>query len=89
VKKADRFSMIFELLLLALFLALLGSAAKPITSGHLAPLFWGGLIGVGLVIPLVLDFLGHRTRVLPVVGAVLVLAGGFVLRYVILMSIQG
>jgi formate-dependent nitrite reductase membrane component NrfD len=88
VKKADRFSMIFELLVLAVFLALLGAAAKPITSGHFAPLFWGGLVIVGLLVPLALDFVARRVKVLSAVSAVLVLAGGFVLRYVVLMSIQ-
>ena len=48
VKKADRFSMIFELVLLALFLFLLGAAAKPLISGHFAMMFWGGLVVVGL-----------------------------------------
>src|SRR6266852_2620871 len=52
VKRADRYSMIIELALLGLFLGLLGSAAKPIVAGHFAPLFWGGLIGVGLLVPL-------------------------------------
>ncbi|MBI2156322.1 MAG: polysulfide reductase NrfD, partial [Candidatus Rokubacteria bacterium] len=80
--------MIFELIVLAVLLGLLGSAAKPITSGHFAPLFWGGLVGVGLVIPLVLEFVGHRVKALAAVSAVLVLTGGFVLRYVILMSVQ-
>ncbi len=88
VKRADRYSMVFELLVLAAFLALLGSAARPLTSGHLAPLFWGGLVGVGLVVPLILEFVGHRVKALAPVSAVLVLAGGFVLRYVVLMSIQ-
>jgi protein NrfD len=88
VKKADRFSMIFELILLAAFLAALGSAAKPIISGHFAPLFWVGLVGVGLIIPLILDVVAHRVKAVAAVSAVLVLVGGFVLRYVILMSIQ-
>jgi formate-dependent nitrite reductase membrane component NrfD len=88
VKRADRYSMLFELVLLAVFLGVLGSAAKPITSGHIAPLFWGGLVGVGLVIPLLIDFLGHRVKALSAVAAALVLVGGFVLRYVVLMSIQ-
>ena len=88
LKKADRYSMIFELLVLAIFLALLGSAARPITSGHFAPLFWGGLVGAGLVIPLVLEFVGHRVKAIAAVTAVLVLAGGFVLRYVVVMSTQ-
>jgi formate-dependent nitrite reductase membrane component NrfD len=89
LETADRYSMIFELVLLAAFLALLGSAAQPITTGHFGPLFWGGLVGAGLLVPLVLNFLGHRMRPLGAVSAVLVLVGGFVLRYVIVMSIQG
>jgi formate-dependent nitrite reductase membrane component NrfD len=88
VKRADRFSMIFELIVLALFLVLLGSAAQPLVSGHVAPLFWGGLVGVGLIIPLGIEFVAHRVKALGAVAAVLVLCGGFVLRYVMLMSIQ-
>jgi len=88
VKRADRYSMIIELALLGLFLGLLGSAAKPIVAGHFAPLFWGGLIGVGLLVPLLIDLVGHRVKVLSAVAALLVLAGGFVLRYVVVMSIQ-
>jgi len=88
VKKADRYSMLIELALLAVFLGLLGSAAKPLTSGQFAPLFWGGLVGVGLVIPLVLEFVGQRVRAVAALSAVLVLVGGFVLRYVVLMSVQ-
>jgi formate-dependent nitrite reductase membrane component NrfD len=89
VEKADRYSMIIELVVLAIFLALLGSAARPLMSGQYAPLFWGGLVGLGLIVPLVLNFVGHRARALGVVSAVLVLVGGFVLRYVVLMSQHG
>jgi formate-dependent nitrite reductase membrane component NrfD len=88
VKKADRFSMVFELVVLAVFLFVLGAAAKPITTGHYAPLFWGGLVALGLVIPLVLDLVGHRVRAVAPIAAVLVLVGGFILRYVVLMSIR-
>jgi formate-dependent nitrite reductase membrane component NrfD len=88
VKKADRYSMIVELIVLAIFLGLLGSAANPITTGRLAPLFWGGLVAAGLVVPLLLDLVGHRIKGTGAVAAILVLAGGFVLRYVVLMSIQ-
>jgi len=88
LKHADRYSMVVELLLLVALLGLLGAAAKPLTGGHWAPLFWGGLVGLGLIIPLVLDFVGSRVRVLGAFAAVLVLIGGFVLRYVVLMSIQ-
>lgn len=86
VKRADRYAMIFELIVLAAFLVLLGSAAAPITSGNLAPLFWGGLVAAGLVLPLFLDFAGHRVKALGGLAAVLVLVGGFLLRYVIVMA---
>ena len=89
IERADRYSMIIELVILAAFLALLGSAARPITSGHFAALFWGGMVVLGLVVPLVLNVLGHRVRALGVVSAVLVLVGGFVLRYVVVMSQHG
>ena len=70
---------------LALFLILLGSAGAPLTSGPLAPLFWGGLVVAGLVVPLALDLLGVRW-VPAVIPAVLVLVGGFILRYVVVMT---
>jgi len=88
LKHADRFSMLLELALLIVLIVLLGAAARPLTGGHYAPLFWGGLIGVGLVVPLVLDLLGPRVRGLGALAAVLVLVGCFVLRYVVLMSIH-
>ena len=89
IERADRYSMIIELVILAAFLTLLGSAARPITGGHFAPLFWGGLVILGLVVPLVLNVVGHRVRALGVASAALVLVGGFVLRYVIVMSQHG
>jgi polysulfide reductase chain C len=85
VKRADRFAIMFEIVMLALFLILLGSAAAPLTTGQFAPLFWGGLVVVGLLIPLVLDLLGGL-RVPALVPAILVLVGGFILRYVIVMT---
>jgi len=88
LKHADRFSMLLELVLLLALLGLLGAAAKPLTGGHFATLFWGGLVGAGLIIPLALDFVGSRVRVLGALAAALVLIGGFVLRYVVLMSVQ-
>jgi len=86
VKRADRFAMVFELLVIAAFLIALGSAAAPLTSGALAPLFWGGLVVLGLLVPLALDVAGSRVKVLWPLEAVLVLIGGFVLRYVIVMA---
>jgi formate-dependent nitrite reductase membrane component NrfD len=89
VKRADRYSIVFELIVLGAFIALLGSAAAPMTSGHFALLFWGVLVGLGLVVPLALDLAAHRMKAVGAVSAVLVLTGGFVLRYVILMSLSG
>ena len=86
VKHADRYALVLELVLLAAVLGLLGSAAAPITSGTFAPLFWGGLVVAGLVIPLLLDLVGGRAKVLGGLAAVLVLVGGFILRYVIVMA---
>jgi formate-dependent nitrite reductase membrane component NrfD len=88
VKRADRFAMLFELLVLVLFLVVLGSAAQPLVAGHLAALFWGGLVVVGLVIPLILEFSLHRVRLAAALSPVLVLVGGFVLRYVMVMSVH-
>jgi formate-dependent nitrite reductase membrane component NrfD len=88
IEVADRFSMIVELVVLAIFLAVLGSAARPITTGHFGPLFWGGLVVAGIVVPLFLNFFGRRLRLLGALSAVLVLIGGFILRYVVVMSIQ-
>ena len=88
LKHADRYSMLVELLLLAALIAALGAAARPLVSGHFATLFWGGLIGLGLLLPLALDLLGTRARALGALAAALVLIGGFVLRYVVLMSVQ-
>jgi len=88
LKRADHVSMVIEFVLLVALVGLLGAAARPLLSGHVAPLFWGGLVVVGLVIPFMLDLVGHRTRTLGALAAALVLIGGFVLRYVVLMSIQ-
>jgi formate-dependent nitrite reductase membrane component NrfD len=88
LKRADRYSMVFELVLLAVLVVVLGAAGRPFTSGQFATLFWGGLVGVGLVVPLALDIAGHGARALGALAAALVLIGGFVLRYVVLMSVQ-
>jgi formate-dependent nitrite reductase membrane component NrfD len=88
LKRADRFAISFELVVLALFLVLIGSAGQPIISGAFAPLFWGGLVVLGLLIPLALEVVGHGAKMAGVLSAILVLIGGFVLRYVMVMSIQ-
>jgi formate-dependent nitrite reductase membrane component NrfD len=89
--RADRFSMALELVLVALLLVILGRAARPLVSGGFGVLFWLGVVGVGLLLPLtlhrkaVLGWAEHR-RVL--IAAVCVLVGGLLLRFVVVMSPQ-
>jgi formate-dependent nitrite reductase membrane component NrfD len=81
----DKRVLILELLVLILFLVSLGSVARVFLSG------WGvllllGVVGLGIVAPLVLERrretgMAHLAR-----SASLVLLGGFLLRVVILMS---
>ncbi len=86
IKRADRFAIVFELIVLGATVALLGSAGAPLTSGSLAPLFWGGLVVVGLLVPLALDVVGSKARAVGAFAAVLILVGGFILRYVVVMA---
>jgi len=58
-----------------------------LTRGPLAMLFWGVLIMLGLIVPLVLEAIGVVTvPALAVVNGVLLLLGGFYLRYLVLRS---
>lgn len=88
VKQADTFAMVVELVLLAAFLATLGSAGRAIWTGAFMVPFWAGLVGVGLVIPLALSLLMKSRTAhagpLTALASVLILVGGFALRYVII-----
>jgi len=88
--KADLAFLAVELVLIGLlFIGLASSSASHVaaidllTSGKYATLFWWGVIVAGILVPLVLQWLelGHRIphTILP---ALLVLAGGFALRWV-------
>ena len=89
--KADLGFLAVELVLIALlFIGLLSSSASHVAavdllmSGWYAIVFWGVVIAAGIVIPLALQTLelGHR---IPhtIIPALLVLAGGFALRWVL------
>ncbi len=58
------------------------ASAKALVTGELAPIFWGGLIVLGLVLPILmeqsLNYSNHKTQTLMV--AALVLLGGILLR---------
>ena len=89
--RADRFTLVLELVLLAGLLLALGGRSATLLRGGFGVLFWLGVVGVGLLLPLVL----HRWAVRgwdpdrrAVAAAVCVLIGGLLLRFVIVMSPQ-
>ena len=94
--RADLAFLAIELVLIGLLLANLytstashAAAAALIVSGPYAWAFWGAVVGLGILVPLALQGLelGHR---IPhtVVPALLVLAGGFTLRWVMVNAGQ-
>jgi formate-dependent nitrite reductase membrane component NrfD len=66
------------------------TALAELTSGRFATLFWGGAIAVGAVLPLLLGLvdLKRHSRGLTAITAVLVLVGGFIVKYVIMAAGQ-
>jgi formate-dependent nitrite reductase membrane component NrfD len=94
LKKADTIAMVVELVLLGAFVAMLGPAAQPLITGQFALPFWGGLVVLGLLVPLGLSVLKagegkERTAGGTLaIASVLVLIGGFLLRYVVIMAGQ-
>ncbi len=96
LEKGDSLLIKLELALVAvLFAALLFSPraaglVQDLVFGNYAVLFWIGFILAGLVLPLAIQRinpnLGQPARSLAVVSSVLVLLGGFFLRYVILLA---
>ena len=94
--KADAVLIGAELVAVFFYLAIASTAGESayasvqlLTTGALAPLFWGGLIGLGLVVPLVLDAVGvftektltpARLTAISMLTSVLLLAGGLILR---------
>ncbi len=94
--KADNGFLSAELVILLLFLIGLVSstqvhmeAAALLLSGPYAPVFWVFVVGLGMVIPLVIQSLAvqHRIAHTPV-APILVVAGGVLLRFVIVNAGQ-
>lgn len=90
LEEADRYTMGLELLLVVAFVATLGALALPFAASTPALLLlWGGVVVVGLLVPLLLNLrptmLGSASTV---AGGVLALVGGFILRYVVVMLPQ-
>lgn len=69
------------------------SAVAPLLIGAFSPVFWVGLVAIGLVIPLVVEWRNLRTgqfttRAAALVAPTLVILGGLLLRYVIVFAGQ-
>lgn len=67
-------------------------AAQLVTAGAISPLFWVGVVGLGLVVPFLvalsqLSGVAKREAVaVPLVGAVSCLVGGWMLRFIVLSA---
>ncbi len=94
--RADNRFLLAELALIALLLIGLvttsrvhAEAARLLLGGPLTALFWVGVVGLGIVIPLSIQTLavGHRVRH-TAVAPLMVLAGGLLLRIVIVVAGQ-
>jgi formate-dependent nitrite reductase membrane component NrfD len=93
LKQADNVALILELILLIAFVALLGAAASYLLSGLAGILLIGGVIILGLLVPLFLQFRagfqGIKSPVnITLLTAILILIGGFLMRVVIVLGGQ-
>jgi formate-dependent nitrite reductase membrane component NrfD len=88
---ADRWVLVLELIAIAVLLITLGRFGRPLITGGFGVVFWLGVVGLGLIVPLVIL---HRraTRSEAAerasLGAGCVLAGGLLLRFVVIMAPQ-
>ena len=94
LKQADNLALILEIVLLVLFVILLGAAARPLLSGMNGILLVGGVLILGLLIPLAMQFQagfkGVKTSLgLSMFVSALILLGGLIMRMVIVLGGQG
>ncbi len=85
---ADRWALAIEIVLLLLVLVPLGALARPMLTGGYGVVFWIGVVLAGLVAPFVLEFASTKVEARHRLRAALVLAGGLMLRFVIVMAPQ-
>ncbi len=83
----DNLAMVVELGLIAAMILIAGQFAAPLLSGINAVLFWGGVVILGILIPLALHWFARRpgrsmapSTGLVILAAVLILLGGALLR---------
>lgn len=85
LERADRWALVLELVVFAIFLASLGSLLLPVLDTRHGKLLTAGTLFVGILLPLALTLrpggIGRMTT-----AAVLALLGGFVMRYALLST---
>ncbi len=92
LERLDTVALLVELSLLVAARANLGVAlSRPLREGRLGSIYRGGVLGLGLAAPLALQGRTHLRGEQPspagtVLSSLLVLVGGFLLRYVIVMA---
>lgn len=92
----DNCFLTLELATILLYLAGLGAgsavhkqASQLLLTGDWAPLFWGGVVAVGILLPLLLQSLELYGRIKRTpIPAIMVLVGGFLLRWVMVFAGQ-
>jgi formate-dependent nitrite reductase membrane component NrfD len=95
LKQFDNLALILEVVLLIALLVWLGSAAASLLSGVSGILLIGGTLLLGLLVPLAMQFRSSgfqgvkTTTGMTAVTAGLILLGGFILRMVIVLGVQG
>ena len=90
--EADNYLMLFELITLVVFLATLGAVGARFIFGSPTLVLFAIVIVLGLLVPLALHWrprLAGDLRTASALSAVLVLIGGFVLRWAVLAAPQG
>ncbi len=94
--KADNGFLVIELFVIMLLLVGLSTssavhiaAAKLLISGEYAPQFWTFVIGMGIVIPLIIQLLAvnHKIKHTPI-APIMVILGGLILRFIIVYAGQ-
>jgi formate-dependent nitrite reductase membrane component NrfD len=94
--KADNGFLVIELFVFVMiFLGLLTSARPHIEAAHLllsgvyAPVFWVFVIGIGVILPLIIQLLAVNHKVShTAIAPILVIVGGLILRFVIVSAGQ-
>jgi protein NrfD len=92
LSEADNYLMVFELITLVVFLASLGAVGARFIFGAPTLILFAIVIVIGLLVPLALHWrpaLAGGMRTASMLSALLVLIGGFVLRWAVLAAPQG